>query len=89
MKFNLNQYVKIKLTDYGRHVMKVEHDAIRVYFPKSEQWERVGHFIYPEEDSEGWSKWQLHCVFETFGKYVGMGKQVPFETTIIILEDPL
>lgn len=83
MKFNLNQYVKIKLTDYGRHILEADHNALYVYFSNPPK------FVMPKEDAGGWSKWQLHYVFARFGKYIGMGKEIPFETTIIILDEPL
>jgi hypothetical protein len=37
-------------------------------------------------DEDGWSEWQLWVVMETFGPYIHLGREVPFETTIEILE---
>jgi hypothetical protein len=34
----------------------------------------------PEEDAEGWSKWQLWSLMSLFGPCMHMGCDVPFET---------
>jgi hypothetical protein len=37
-----------------------------------------------EEDSEGWSKWQLWMLMHTFGEHLYNGCALPFEPTIKI-----
>jgi hypothetical protein len=71
MSFNTNDYVLIRLTDFGRKIIK---DRI-TEFPLNKS---------PEEDKDGWSGWQLHQVMNFFGEYLVAGGDLPFETTIRI-----
>jgi hypothetical protein len=80
MEFNINEYVKVKLTDYGRKVHKEDHDAF---------WNEVviknrPAYKAPIEDENGWSKWQLWALMEAFGCHTGLGIEPCFETTIEI-----
>lgn len=81
MKFNINEQVKVRLTPYGRALLEVDDHQF---------WEQAGYqpveYTAPEEDSEGWSKWQLWELMHCFGKYLSNGGRVPFETEIKILE---
>ena len=75
IKFNVNDRVRVKLTDRGREI----HDEFwcdhpiplaRVYSP-------------PKEDDEGWSEWQLWVLMETFGPELGyILDEPPFEPNI-------
>ncbi|MBL4755834.1 MAG: hypothetical protein JKY52_19850 [Flavobacteriales bacterium] len=78
MKFNINECVFVQLTDAGREEIKRQHDELRETFPKlSPQAKKV-------EDKNGWSKWQLHCLMNTFGHMTHNGGQLPFNTEIRI-----
>lgn len=39
-----------------------------------------------EEDSEGFSEWQLWVLMETFGPHIHLGSDLCFETEIDIIE---
>lgn len=75
LSFNINDDVYVKLTDLGRKIHRQNFDAIMAgsnfqYFP-------------PNEDEDGWSKWQLWDLMSQFGSHISMGfKMIPFETTI-------
>lgn len=80
--FNLNDEVKVKLTDKGREIHRKQFDDLveglapchgMVYRPK-------------EEDSEGWSTWQLWNLMHLYGEHCYNGCDIPFETTIKIIE---
>ncbi|MBR1230243.1 hypothetical protein JQ600_35700 [Bradyrhizobium sp. AUGA SZCCT0176] len=75
MKFNINNEVKVRLTESGRRI----HRA---------QWDQLGitSFPYqpPKEDSRGWSKWQLWCLMRDFGPHLNNGFDPPFKTEIDI-----
>lgn len=72
--FNVNNYVLIKLTDFGRK-------AYQKYYRE----QGLLHFFKErEEDEEGWSKWQMHELFDIFGKYFYIGQEIPFELNIRI-----
>ena len=80
--FNINDSVKIKLTDYGRKVLKKDWDDfwddIKKQHPKTKKFK----YSHPKEDEDGWSTWQMWLLMEQLGKYVGMGLKDVFETNI-------
>ena len=81
MKFNINNEVKVKLTETGHAILKGNH---------VKQCEILGNdygYNPPKEDSEGWSKWQLWVLMDTFGGHIFNSAKVPFETEIEILEE--
>ena len=80
MKFNINDKVKIRLTDYGRECLLENAKEVKEYFPDYEHLQKV-------EDIDGWSEWQLWHVMQEFGKHIYLGGEVPFETTIMIGDD--
>lgn len=42
----------------------------------------------PPEDAKGYSRWQLWCLMQEFGPYIGMGRTNPFDLNLYIREDP-
>jgi hypothetical protein len=84
IKFNINDSVRVKLTEAGRSQILKQHKDIY-----GDRWQQ-----YPvrkiEEDSKGWSEWQLHDLMNTFGEMLYMGNnKFPFAATIeIILPHP-
>jgi hypothetical protein len=76
MKFNINECVRIRLTDKGREIHKAAFAVV----------ERItGRYTAPKEDSGGWCEMQLWTVMELFGPHIYMGCENPFETEIDIL----
>lgn len=80
MKFNINEYVKVKLTPYGKQKLLEDHN---------EFWSQYGigykhEFILPKEDENGYSTWQLWLLMKNLGKYCNVGAELPFETDILI-----
>lgn len=81
IKFNINNYVKVKLTEKGKKVLKKQHDELEKLCKS------IGKFHEPETDENGYTKFQLWDLMRTFGSYIGLGmNDLCFETTIIILE---
>lgn len=72
MKFNINGFVKITLTKSGA---KHYRDHWRKY-----------HIIRSANEGDV-LKMQMHEMIKTFGDDIYLGCNVPFETTIEILED--
>lgn len=76
MKFNINDSVMVKLTPFGKALLKIEHqnvfDGLKRYQP----------YIPPKEDENGYSTWQLWVLMQTFGPHIFNGSQLPFETDI-------
>lgn len=79
MKFNINDYVKVKLTDHGREIHKQQYEQ---WFKDMPWYE----YTPPQEDAEGWSKWQMWDLMQTFGAVLYNGCKLPFETEIEIEE---
>jgi hypothetical protein len=73
MKINLNDNVRIKLTDYGRLALERQHIAF---------WWSHKEVPYkpPVEDANGWSKWQFHTLMRELGNLLVVGGPLPFET---------
>lgn len=77
-EFNINSYVKVKLTDHGRDVLRKDHDTF---------WEthRPGYempYTPPEEDEQGYSRWQLWDLMHRLGQHIAFGRNLVFETNI-------
>jgi hypothetical protein len=68
MLFNINGYVKVKLTTHG-------WDIINKHSPY------LGATI---KEKDGWSEWQLWHLMSIFGEHIYLGGKNPFETTIDI-----
>lgn len=78
MPFNVNHTVFVRLTDYGRQILRDKYAAIY-----------AGDLLekYPYEEPKenlGWSEWQLWGLMNSFGEFMDMGGELPFETTIEI-----
>lgn len=78
MKLNINDTVKVKLTDAGIAILRKNHDELARSFPK------LGDFKLPIVDPDGYSSFQLWGLMETFGPYMHIGFKVPFETEIVV-----
>ena len=80
MEFNINDTVRVKLTDHGREV----HASDRASFYLALGIE-IPPYTPPKEDAEGWSEWQLWVLMEAFGPHTHLGSKNCFETTITLL----
>lgn len=72
VKINLNEFVKVKLTDLGKEIYYHRHDALNEYLKKIGAKPIEPHF--PKEDEEGYTKFQLWNFMEIYGKHLGMAK---------------
>lgn len=60
---NLNEHVKVKLTDYGKDIYYHQYDHIN-------QYREIIAPHFPEEDSEGYSVFQLWDFMRLYGEYM-------------------
>jgi hypothetical protein len=74
VSFNINNYVRVRLTARGIAYLK-EFDL---------EW-KLKYSAAP--DADGWSRWQLHDLMNTFGSLLFPGSTIPFETEIELLPD--
>jgi hypothetical protein len=82
-EFNINDSVKVRLTDLGRKIHRKEHERIFAGTPHASK------YTPPKEDADGYSIWQLWILMDYFGEYVGMARELPFETTILIAQSDI
>lgn len=68
VKFNINNVVKVKLTDLGRKILAAD----------------THRYIVLKEDRAGWSEWQLWELMQVFGPHLYMGASLPFEAEITL-----
>ena len=82
LEFNINDTVKVKLTEHGHDLLCKQHYAL---------WEDVEHnkrpvYNPPKEDEEGWSTWQLWVLMNAFGAHLYNGASpLPFNPAIKIV----
>lgn len=85
INFNVNYFVKVRLTDAGREFHKKLHQDF-----SSKVKARTGkEFPYtpPSEDSDGYSRWQLWSLMQEFGDAIGLGLVMPFDPVIQLLNE--
>jgi len=71
MKVNINNYVKVKLTNYGLNILKSKHKE----------------FEQLKTDKEGYTEFQLWELMNIFGAYMYLSSvNLPFEHDIEIKE---
>ncbi len=73
MRFNVNEYVKVRLTDRGREILRQRRTAL-------------GLDALEIREDDGWSQWQLWELMSIFGPHIYLGTYpLPFETDIEIV----
>ena len=83
--FNINNIVKVKLTEYGKQML--ERDHIEFWGARG----MLDKFPYKprEEDENGYVEFQLWSLMYQLGKYCILGCEPPFDTVILIDEKDL
>lgn len=78
--FNINSYVWVKLTDFGRRCLRQNYDEL-----KAAAGGRLSfNFALPQETEDGWSRWQAWSLMKALGPHISTGAAPPFETDILI-----
>ena len=77
VEFNINDYVKVKITETGIDELKKQHEILKAMGFE-------GEFKIPEVDENGYVKFQMHRLMHTFGRLTSIGFECPFETTVLI-----
>lgn len=79
IKYNINNYVKVKITDYGREKLREHHYKILGSFSLG--------YTEPKTDENGYTRFQMHDLFHRLGECLINGGEMPFEPNIIIEVD--
>ena len=87
MQFNINNYVRVRLTDHGREIHQRNHFSLLGAMPSDVRAEFP--YVSPKEDQDGWSEWQLWHLMREFGPWIRMTGEPPFSTLIEVTEKPL
>lgn len=74
INFNINNYIQVRLTDAGRARLFENYQELKLPFK----------YKPPEEDKDGWSRWQAWVLIEQLGDGVSMGLDLLFEPEIRI-----
>jgi hypothetical protein len=78
--FNINDYVRVKLTDHGRKVYAAD---FRTRVPEPAPFRPI------KEDADGWSVLQLWSLMDVFGKHCVPCELPPFNTTVeLVMLEP-
>jgi hypothetical protein len=77
-KFNVNDNVKVKLTDYGKKLLKAEHERFWAKHSRDVAYEPK------REDANGYVTFQLWELMARLGPSIVMGLELPFKTEILI-----
>lgn len=85
MKFNINDKVRVRLTDRGRRILREQHIELSMQIPAMRSpWKQ---YVPPKEDADGWSEWTLWDLMNRFGPYLHPGAvEPPFYLDIEIPE---
>lgn len=84
IKFNMNQYARVKLTKEGKNILCKDFLTTLKMIQ-----ERTGRIDIHERKTmnytrDGWYEAQLWTLFRVFGEHIGMARNLMFETDIIL-----
>ena len=79
VEFNINYYVKVRLTDHGKALLRKQYEELIARFPKISY-----EYIEPKIDKDGYTRFQLWDLMSRLGEYTSIVLPPAFETNIII-----
>lgn len=85
VRINLNEFVKFKLTDYGKDIYYHQYDEINETIKR-----RGGAILKPEMpkvDADGYTEMQLWAFMQLYGPHTGMAMENYISPLEIIYED--
>jgi hypothetical protein len=65
IRINLNESIKVKLTDFGKDIYFHQYDDINEHFGRE-----ICKPSYPTEDEDGYTEFQLWCFIGLYGTYI-------------------
>ncbi len=67
-EFNLNDTIRVKLTEYGKSIFRAQHKESRTKLPETIQAD-FEDYLEIEEDEEGYSEWLCWLFFKTVASH--------------------
>ncbi len=86
MRFNINDTVRVRLTEHGREALRQNTDAMNHVLSQTISNNLVLPYETVKEDREGWSEWQLWHLMQQFGHLMSPAGPMLFEAEIEIPE---
>jgi len=83
MRLNLNDNIKVKLTEHGKDIYYHQYDRTNAFFGKE-----VCKPNYPKVDEDGYTTFQLWCFMELYGVHMGMTLPNVIEPLDIVFDEP-
>jgi hypothetical protein len=80
-QFNINDCVRVKLTDLGKDVYYHQYDETNDYYDR-----QIFKPHYPAVDKEGYTEFQLWELMKLYGTYCSNDCDLPFETNITLCD---
>lgn len=81
IRINLNEWIKVKLTDWGKEIYYHQYDRINQIAGK-----KICEPKFPKEDENGYTKFQLWCFIELYGEHMGITLPNVIEPLEIVYE---
>lgn len=81
IRINLNEMVKVKLTDLGKDIYYHQFDAMNKAHGR-----QIAKPQFPKCDKDGYTEFQLWCFMELYGEHMGMCKPNVIEPLEILYE---
>ena len=66
-RINLNDWIKVKLTDYGKDIYYHRYDDVNRSYGRV-----ICKPNFPKVDKDGYTRFQLWQFMELYGPYIGM-----------------
>ena len=83
MRLNLNDNIRVKLTEHGKDIYYHQYDRINKLLGRE-----VCKPSYPEVDEDGYTTFQLWCFMELYGVHMGMTLPNVIEPLDIVFDAP-
>lgn len=83
MRLNLNDNIKVKLTEHGKDIYYHQYDRTNKLLGRE-----VCKPSYPEVDEDGYTTFQLWCFIELYGIHMGMALPNVIEPLDIVFDAP-
>lgn len=83
MRLNLNDSIKVKLTEHGKDIYYHQYDRLNNAFGK-----QLCKPSMPKVDEDGYTTFQLWCFMELYGVHMGMTLPNVIEPLDIVFDAP-
>ena len=81
VRINLNELIKVKLTDWGKEIYYHQYDRTNQIVGR-----KVCKPMFPKEDENGYTEFQLWCFIELYGEHMGITLPNVIEPIEIVYE---